>query len=113
MRCVSEYSEYVTVQQLSGTPDGHGHIDNTDDNNWSAYTTSYAAVQTKGGREFWKVDQVAADVSHVWHCPYSDALASATPAMRLVHETVPYEMLSVIDVDMAHEQIEIQTRRAV
>jgi hypothetical protein len=33
--------------------------------------------------------------------------------MRLVNESVTYEIVSVIDVDLAHEEIEIQTKRAV
>jgi SPP1 family predicted phage head-tail adaptor len=70
-------------------------------------------VKSKGGREFWKVDQVNADVSHVWLCPYSKTLAAATPAMRLENEGVTYEILSVIDIDLAHKEVEIQTKRAV
>lgn len=113
MRCVSEYDKKVTIQQSAGTADAHGHVDITSASNWSTYTTSYAAVKTKGGREFWKIDRVEADVSHVWHCPYSKTLAAATPKMRLVNDSVTYEIVSVIDVDLAHEEIEIQTKRAV
>lgn len=113
MRCIGEYNHKITIQQLTGTADAHGHIDNTAAANWSQYTTSFAAVKSKGGREFWKVDQVSADVSHVWLCPYSAALAAATPDMQLVNESVTYEILSVIDIDLAHEEVEIQTKRAV
>jgi SPP1 family predicted phage head-tail adaptor len=68
---------------------------------------------SKGGREFWKVNQVNADVSHVWKAQYSSELANATPAMRLMSEGVTYEILSVIDIDLNHREIEIQTKRAV
>jgi SPP1 family predicted phage head-tail adaptor len=74
---------------------------------------SFAKVRSKGGREFWKVQQVNADVSHVWNCQYSKALAESTPAMRLIHDGVTYEILSVIDIDLAHQEVEIQTKRAV
>ena len=106
------YNKRVSVQQLSGTADAFGHIDPADSNNWSEHAPGFADVQSKGGREFWKVDQVAADVSHVWWCPYSAALAQATTDMRLVCEGVNYEILSVIDVDLAHEEVEIQTKLA-
>jgi len=33
--------------------------------------------------------------------------------MRLICEGVTYEILSVIDIDLAHREIEIQTARAV
>jgi head-tail adaptor len=108
-----EYDKKITIESLSGTADAHGHIDDTDGGNWSAYTTSFAKVESKGGREFWKVDQVSADVSHVWWCPYSATLAAATPDMHLVHDSVTYEVLSVVNIDLANEEIEIQTRRAV
>ena len=112
-RCIADYDKKVVIQSLSGTADAHGFIDNTDDTNWSEYAIGYASVQSKGGREFWKVDQVNADVSHVWWCPYSKTLAAATPAMRLRNESVTYEIQSVVDIDLAHEEIEIQTKRAV
>ena len=113
MACIGEYIQSITIEQLSGTADAHGFVDNTDDTNWTEYVSSFALVQTKGGREFWKVDRVDADVSHVWLCPWSTTLAAALPSMRLIHEETTYEIVSVIDVDLAHEQIEIQTKRAV
>lgn len=112
-RCLSDYKHKLIIQQLSGSADAHGHIDNTDDDNWSTYTTAYAAVRSKGGREFWKVDQVNADVSHVWYCQWSRTLESALPKMRLIHEGKTYEILSVVNIDLANEEIEIQTKRAV
>jgi SPP1 family predicted phage head-tail adaptor len=112
VRCVNKYNRKITVQQLSGSADAHGHIDNTDNSNWSTYTTAFAEVLSKGGREFWKVDRVEADVSHVWRCPYNSTLTAATPDMRLIHDSTTYEILSVIDIDLEHEEVEIQTRRA-
>ena len=112
-KCVANYTEKITIQQVSGTADDHGHIDKTQDSNWSTYDTAFASVQSKGGREFWKVDQVQADVSHVWTAQWTQTLADATPAMRLIHENKTYEILSVLDIDLAHEEVQIQTKRAV
>ena len=113
MRCTADYKHRISIEDLTGTADAHGHIDQTDSSNWSEYTGAYAAVQSKGGREFWKVDQVNADVSHVWYCPWSKTLAAATPDMRLVHESVTYEIISVIDINLDKQEIEIQTKRRV
>jgi len=114
MACIAQYNRKVVIESLSGaTEDGHGHVDNTDDSNWSQYVISYASVMSKGGREFWKVDKLDATVSHVWKCPWSKTLAAATPAMRLVSEEVTYEVMSVIDIDLNHEVVEIQTKKAV
>jgi len=113
MTCVSQYDRKVVIESLSGDEDAHGHINNTLDSNWSQYVSSYASVMTQGGSEFWKVDKVDATVSTVWKCPYSKTLAAATPDMRLVSESVTYEIVSVIDIDLAHKEVQIQAKRAV
>ncbi len=114
MACIAQYDKKITIESLTGsTADAAGHIDKTATANWAKYEAAFASVISKGGREYWKQDIVAADVSHVWKCQYTKALAAATPAMRLVNETVVYEILSVIDVDLAHGVVEIQTRKAV
>jgi len=113
MKCNDDYRHKITIERPAGTADAYGHLDLTSDANWTAVCQSYAMVTSKGGREFWKVQQVNADVTHVWKCPWTKTLNATTPDMRLKHEGLYYEILSVIDIDLAHEQIEIQTRRAV
>jgi SPP1 family predicted phage head-tail adaptor len=113
-KCLSDYDKKVIIKHLSGqTLDVHGHVDQTTESNWSIYATAFCKVQTKGGREFWKVQQVNADVSHVWRTQWSKAMQNVTPDMRLIHEGLTYEIVSVQDIDLAHEEIEIQTKRAV
>lgn len=114
MQCHPRKNKRVTVQRLKDlTADAHGHVDNTDNDNWEDYCTAFASVQTSGGREFWKVDRVEADVSREWTCTYTSKLAEATPDMRIKHGTTYHEIVSVIDVDDAHRVIKIQTRVAV
>ena len=109
MTCVANYDRKVVIQSQSGTVDAHGFKADT----WTQYAVSFASIKSRGGREFWKVDQVNADVSHVWRCPYDKTLAAATPDMQLVSDSLTYEIVSVIDIDLAHEEVEIQTKRAV
>lgn len=111
--CISKLTKRIKIERLSGTADAHGQIDQTADANWSTYESSFASVISKGGAEFWKVQQTNADVSHVWKCPWSRGLAAATPDMRLICEDVAHQILSVIDIDLAHQEIEIQTRHPV
>lgn len=113
--CLRQYDKKISVESLSttATVDAHGFIDPTSSANWSEHTTAFAKCTSKGGREFWKVDQVHADVSHVWTCPYNATLAGVTPDMRLIYNGQTYEILSVVVVDLDNEQIEIQTKRAV
>lgn len=110
---VMKYDKPITIEEMTGTVDAHGFVDYSDTGNWGTYTTAFAHVQSKGGREFWKVDQVAGDVSHVWLCQWDTTLAAATLKMRLACESATYEILSVIDVDLKHEHIEIQTKKVV
>ena len=112
--CTSKLHKSITIQSITGTTvDAHGAVDITTGSNWGTYLRTFEMVISKGGREFWKVNQVNADVSHVWKAQYCSELANATPAMRLVSEGVTYEILSVIDIDLNHREIEIQTKRAV
>ena len=112
--CIGQMNKSITIQSLTGTTvDAHGQVDKTTGSNWGVYLKTFAAVKSQGGREFWKVQQVNADVSHVWNCQWSAKLAAALPEMRLICEGVTYEILSVIDIDLSHKEIEIQTKRAV
>jgi SPP1 family predicted phage head-tail adaptor len=112
-RCTDHYTKRCEIQRPVGTADAHGHVDSTADANWQRVTTAFCSCVSKGGREFWKVQQVNADVSHVWRTPYSKTIAECTPDMRLICEGKTYEILSVIDIDEEHRHVEIQTRRKV
>ena len=116
MRCKaksshSQYTTRITVQRLAGTADAAGHIDGNTESNWTTYTTAWASVRSRGGREFWRVSQVQSDVDFVFNCPWSKMLENATPDMRILSDGKVYEILSVINVDLANETVEIQTRR--
>lgn len=107
------YNKAATIERLLGTDDAHGQIDVSANANWSSYLRTWCAVISKGGTEFWKVQQTNATVTHVWYATWSSVLASATPDMRLICEGNTYEIVSVIDIDLAHKEVEIQTRQAV
>lgn len=106
-----QYTTRIVVQRLAGTADAAGHIDGNTDANWIQYCAAWASVRSRGGREFWRVSQVQSDVDFVFNCPWSKTLENATPAMRIVSDGKVYEILSVINVDLANNSIEIQTRR--
>ena len=109
--CITAYDKNILIEALTGTTtDAANEVDPTNDANWTTHTPAAASVQSKGGREFWKVDRVDATVSHVWRCPYSAKLATADPDMRLKHNGAIYFIMAVVDINLAHEVIEIQTR---
>ena len=106
--------KFVRIEKLTGqTADAHGQVEQTTNSNWGKHCSAWCSVMSKGGREFWRVQQVNADVSHVWKTEWSPEAAEIVPAMRLIHENQTYEILSAIDIDLAHREVEIQTKRAV
>ena len=107
----TKYVNRIIVQRLAGSADAAGHIDGNTEANWTTYTTAWASVRSRGGREFWRVSQVQSDVDFVFTCPWAKTLENATPDMRVVLDGKVYEILSVINVDLANETVEIQTRR--
>ena len=116
MKCDSKsshrhYTTRITVQRLAGTADAAGHVNGNTDANWSTYCTAWASVRSRGGREFWRVSQVQSDVDFVFNCPWSRTLGNVTPDMRILTDGKVYEIVSVINVDLANNSIEIQTRR--
>ena len=113
MTCLSDYDKKVTIQRLVGTADAHGHVDLTTGSNWQTYATAFCKVITKGGREFWKVQQVNANTDQAWTTQWTKTLDGVTPDMRLIYEGNTYEILAATDIDMDHEEIQILTRRKV
>lgn len=67
-----ERTSRVLVERLkrSAVPDGGGHIDETDDTNWETASDVgtngllWASVVPRGSREFFRGEQVAADITH-------------------------------------------------
>lgn len=112
-KCNDNYNKKVRIERLRGTEDAHGFIDQSDDSNWSKYCDAWCRVVSKNGREFWKVQQVNDTVDYVWWARYSKQLADATPDMRIVYDGFVYEILSVIDLDLEHNEIQMQTKRRV
>ncbi len=107
-----QYTKKITIENPSttATADAHGFIDMTAPANWSEYCDAYARVITKGGKSFWKIDTNHEEVAAVFYCQYSATLLGADATMRLTCEGVTYEIVSVVDVDLARREIEIQTK---
>lgn len=111
-KCTDNYNKKVRIEHLAGTEDAHGFIDQSKAANWSKYADAWCRVVSRNGREFWKIQQVNDTVDYVWWARYSKTLETITPDMRLVYDGKIYEILSVIDIDLAHEEVQFQTRRA-
>jgi PHP family Zn ribbon phosphoesterase len=115
--CIAQRDKRISLQELdpNASTDGAGVVDKTAAASWLNHEDAYASVISRGGREFWKVDLVAADVSHVWTVDWTETLDAKTKAggaqMRLLYEGLVYNVAQMVDVNLDHEQIEIQTTR--
>lgn len=78
-----ELNRRVEIQQLSGTPDTGGHIDETDDGNWRPVTKRWCKLIPSGSREFFRGMQVAADITHQVTMRYDERTRNLTTKERL------------------------------
>jgi len=106
------FNRRVTIQKIKDNPikDAHGEVDLTDDRNWETYAVRWAEIQTKGGREFWKVDKVEAEVSHLIRVPYDRLTVGITSQMRIRFMQRIINIAAVYDVDEMREVIEMQCK---
>lgn len=71
---------------------------------WAMVTEAWAGIEPISGRERIAGDQVMSDLTHRVMMRYR---AGVTPKMRLVNGTRTLEIVSVIDRDNRHEQLEL------
>ena len=89
MKCCTEKSpklnHRITIERLKNnqTLEGGGQPDETDDANWTAAGTDWAEFITQGSREFFRGEEIAADITHQVTLRYSTTAAKFTKKMRL------------------------------
>ncbi len=78
-------NKLITVQRLRrGTaPNAGGHVDESDDTNWEDFCKVWANVSPRGSREFFRREQVAADITHQVEILYSAKANQITSGMRV------------------------------
>lgn len=55
----------ITFEQLKDVSiDDAGHVDETQDRNWSSFASRWAEVYTRGSKEFFRAEQVVSDITH-------------------------------------------------
>ena len=77
---------------------------------WSDYATVWAAVEPLRGNEFFTAQQVNAEVTGRVVIRY---LSGITPEVRVLFGTRTFEILSVIDVDERHEELQLMVKERV
>lgn len=76
----------VTVRRLNptATVDAAGHIDETAEASWSVLGKRWVQLIPRGSREFFRGQQVAAEITHAVRMRYDSGSKDYTTAMQLV-----------------------------
>lgn len=96
-----ELDRRVTLQQRSTSQDTFGQQVTT----WTDVAVLWANVRPLSGRELLTAGAINAELSHVVTIRYR---AGITPAMRLTYGGQVFNILSVVDPEMAHVSLELQ-----
>lgn len=81
-------NKYISVYRLKAglTVNASGHIDETDSSNWGLYGNFWAAIATKGSKEFARGGEVAAEITHQLTIKYSSMANGITTKMRVNYQ---------------------------
>ena len=77
---------------------------------WNDYATVWASIEPLRGREFFEALQVNAEVTGKVIMRY---LAGVSPDMRILHGNRVFEILSIIDVEERHRELQLMVTERV
>lgn len=97
---IGRLKDRVRLERISETLAASGQPANE----WVLVTTAWAGIEPISGRERIAGDQVMSDLTHRVMMRYR---AGVTPKMRLVNGARVLEIVSVIDTNNRHEQLEL------
>jgi SPP1 family predicted phage head-tail adaptor len=96
-----DFNRRIAIQQRSsGTPDSFGQASQT----WTDLLQCWARIEPLSGRELVLAQAQSAEVTHLVEIMYRPTV---TAAMRVVYQGRIFNVLSVIDPDMAHVTLEL------
>lgn len=96
----------VILQSATATRDGAGAEVVT----WGTVATVWGVVEPLSGREYWAAQQQAAEMSYRVRIRYR---AGVLPTWRVLYGSRVFLVLSVIDVNERHEEMQLMCREIV
>lgn len=96
----------VTLQRLVLTQGASGDLTQ----GWQDVSTIWAAVEPLSGREYWQAQQIAAETSIRVRLRY---MAGVDTKMRVLYGTRVLEILSIVDVEERHRELQLMCREIV
>jgi SPP1 family predicted phage head-tail adaptor len=100
----------LTVQSPAGTAGSDGHIDYTDDANWTTEGKIKAYFVSRSGREFVQARQVQADHTQTVETISSNFSRGILPSWRLVFGSRKFEIASVVDLNEMRQTVQIEVK---
>lgn len=97
----SHLNRRITLQQRSASKDSFGQ----ESTNWTDYLTCWARIEPLSGRELIAAQAQQAETTHEIVIRYRPGIV---PAMRAVYQGRIFNVLSVIDPEMAHAALQLQ-----
>ena len=98
-----------TLQRPAGTADATGHVDLSDDANWSNVSTSlWGSFTSKGGSEVQTPQQTQGKVLCGIDFPYSTTAASIIPKWRLKMGSRVFNITCAENVNEANHTIHVE-----
>lgn len=110
---IKNYRYTLTVHSPGGTADAGGHVDLTDDDNWTTEGTIKANFVTKGGREYINGERVNAEVSHLLETPSNNFSRSIETSWRLTFQGRKFGILAAYDKDEMRQEVHLQVKEKV
>jgi SPP1 family predicted phage head-tail adaptor len=100
----------ATVQKLSATVDGSGHLDENTAANWVDVGKRWCQITTRGSREFFRGVEVAAEITHQITMRSDRDSRRYTEKNRLVFRDMDDKTLNIsgppVDVDEQGERLQ-------
>lgn len=116
MKCdcdsIGQRNRRLAIERPKTTPDNAGHVDLSQDSNWTEVGKRWASMTTRGGRESRVFDQVQAEVSHLIGLPYDSLTKTIIPKWRLKMGTRRFNITAAYDVDEERRTIRVEATEA-
>ena len=87
--------------------DANGEIDLTRADSWEVWRERWFRILPRQGKEFWRLQQVDAQITHVLQTLCDSESSQITSAMRVRFKGRIFELTSIINVEEADKLIEI------
>ena len=100
----------ITLQNYNDSVDDYGDVRYDNDENWTDYSTVWAAIDPVSGREFYEAGQNDFEVSHKIRIR---ALAGVSPRMRIKFGARLFKIVSVINWEERSESMLIMAKELV